>query len=188
MSRIGRKILTIPENVKINIGADSVEVEGPKGKLKQKINPLVKVEIKGKTELVVVKLKETNLSDAQQGLVRALLANMIKGVTDGFEIELEIQGVGYRVQVQGRMLQLQLGFSHPTEYSIPEGIEISVAKGNRVAIKGFDKHLVGKTAAEIRQIYPPEPYKGKGIRYLNEHVRRKAGKAAVGISAPGGGK
>ena len=188
MSRIGRKLLTIPENVKITVGADSVEVEGPKGKLKQKINPLVKVEIKKEKELGVVKLKETKLSDAQQGLMRALLTNMIKGVTDGFEKKLEVQGIGYRVQVQGRMLQLQLGFSHPTEYSIPEGIEIFVAKGNLIDIKGFDKHLVGKTAAEIRQIYPPEPYKGKGIRYLNESVRRKAGKAAVGIGAPGGGK
>ncbi len=188
MSRIGRKPLIIPEKVKIDIDADLVEVEGPKGKLKQKINPLVKIEMKEKKELVVVKLNETKLSDAQQGLARTLLANMIKGVTDGFEKVLEIQGVGYRVQVQGRMLQLQLGFSHPIECSIPEGIEISVAKGNRIVIKGFDKHLVGKTAAEIRQIYPPEPYKGKGIRYLNEYVRRKAGKAAVGIGAPGGGK
>lgn len=188
MSRIGRKPLIILENIKINVETDSVEIEGPKGKLRQKIHPLVKVEKKEEKQLVVIKLEETPAANSQQGLMRALLANMIKGVTEGFEKVLEIHGVGYRAQVQGDKLQLQLGFSHPVEYSIPEGIEISVAEGNRIAVKGYDKDLVGETAAEIRQIFPPEPYKGKGIRYLDEHVRRKAGKAAVGIGAAGGGK
>jgi len=188
VSRVGRKPVVIPGKVKVNIGADAVEIEGPKGKVKEEIKPLVKLEVKDGKELCVVKLKETQAADAYQGLIRALLANLITGVTEGFEKILEVHGVGFRVQSQGGKLQLQLGFSHSIEYSIPEGIEISVIKGNRIVIKGFNKHLVGETAAEVRHFYPPEPYKGKGIRYLNEHVRRKAGKAAVGIGAPGAGK
>jgi len=188
VSRIGRKPLIIPENIKVSIEANSVNIEGPKGTLNQRIHPLLKVEKKGERELVVIKLEKTPAADSQQGLMRTLLANMIKGVTVGFEKVLEIHGVGYRVQAQGDKLQLQVGFSHPVEFPIPKGIEISVGKGNRIMVKGYDRRLVGETAAEIRQICPPEPYKGKGIRYLDEHVRRKAGKAAVGIGAAGGGK
>lgn len=187
MSRLGRKPLTLTENVKINISDNWVEIEGLKGRLKHKIHPLVKVEKSGERELRVVKAKETEMSDSQQGLMRTILANMLKGVTQGFEKVLEINGVGFRAQVQGKVLILQLGFSHPIEFSIPEDIEISVVKGNRLEVKGFDRCLVGKIASEIRQIYPPEPYKGKGIRYLGEQVRKKAGKAAVSVGAAGAG-
>ncbi len=188
MSRIGKKPLNIPEKVKVNINLNTVEIQGPKGSLTQKVNPLVRVEMPDNKTLTVVKASESSITDAQQGLIRSLLANMIKGVTDGFNKVLEINGVGYRSQVQGKVLKLQLGFSHPVDYAFPDGIEILVEKGNRITISGYDKRLVGKVAADIRHLLPPEPYKGKGIRYLGEHIRRKAGKAAVGVGTPGGGK
>jgi large subunit ribosomal protein L6 len=178
MSRVGKKPIQIVKGVKANVNGNTVLVEGPKGKLSQDFPASIKVEVSG--EQIVVSPrgdeKAKNIG-ALHGLTRSLINNMIVGVTNGYQKELEIQGVGFRAQVSGKKLVMQLGFSHPVEFHIPEGIVIEAPKPTQVIIKGIDKHKVGQTAAEIRDIYPPEPYKGKGIRYLGEYVRKKVGKA-----------
>ena len=186
MSRIGRKPVEIPEGVKVLIEGRDVIVEGPKGKLSRKIRPEIKISLKDGKALVE-KIKDTKAAKAFHGLERQLLANMIEGVSKGYEKDLELVGLGYRVKKEGdRKLIFSLGFSHPVEFKVPEGITVEVSDNTKVNIKGIDKALVGEIAAQIRALRPPEPYKGKGIRYRDEVVRRKPGKAGkVGVGAGG---
>jgi large subunit ribosomal protein L6 len=177
MSRIGKKPIEIPESVTISVGAGRVTVNGPKGELTQEISPAMKVEQTNGT-LTVDRPTDRGEHRALHGLTRSLIANMVEGVTDGFEKRLEIQGVGYRARLQGKSLELALGYSHPVSMPAPEGIEFEVPQPTEVIVRGIDKQLVGETAARIRKQRPPEPYKGKGIRYSGEYVRRKVGKRA----------
>ena len=179
MSRIGQKLINIPEGVDIKISPGEVRVKGPRGELAEKIHPHVEVSQKEGQISITVKNPQDHQQKALWGLTRALVANMIQGVTEGYEKKLEFQGVGYRVAVQGKKLVLNLGFSHPIEFDFPEGIEIKVEK-NVIIISGIGKQLVGETAARIRTIRKPEPYKGKGIKYADEVIHRKAGKVAKG--------
>lgn len=184
MSRIGKQPIQIPDNVEIKINEDLVVVKGPKGELSQKIRPEIKVEFKELSnkekskELQVSPNKKSKNTSALWGLTRTLIFNMIKGVTEGFEKKLEIEGVGYRVSIGGNKLVLSLGFSHPIEVEAPKGIDFKVDK-NTIIVSGISKQLVGQVAADIRMKRKPEPYKGKGIRYSGEVVRRKVGKKAV---------
>ncbi len=183
MSRVGKKPVEILDGVEVNIkelpqGGYEVEIKGPKGQLKRITHPLIKIEKKDNT-LIFKPSHKTKQSNALWGTERALIANMIKGVKEGYSKQLEIQGVGFKASLSGNDLNLSLGFSHPVIYKIPEGIEAKVEK-NIITISGIDKELVGEVAAEIRAFKKPEPYKGKGIRYVGEIVRRKAGKKAVG--------
>jgi large subunit ribosomal protein L6 len=187
MSRIGKKPVKVPAGVKIEIKNSIIEVTGPKGKLEQKVHPTMKVTLK-ENELLVNRPSDAKLYRAIHGTTRAIIANMVKGVTEGFEKTLQIQGVGYRASVSGRKLILQLGFSHPVEFSFPEDVDVSVVpKKNQIVVSGINKQIVGEISSNIRALKKPEPYKGKGIRYLNEYVRRKAGKAA-GVGGSGGKK
>jgi large subunit ribosomal protein L6 len=176
MSRIGKKEIILPEKVKLKVsGGGEVVVEGPKGKL----NWVLPKEIELKVEDSKVSLgrsNETRQVRALHGLSRSLVSNMVTGVSDGFTKDLEIQGVGFRAAVQGKNLNLSLGYSHPVLFPIPEGIKITVADNTKVKVEGIDKQLVGQAAADIRSFYPPEPYKGKGVRYVGEQVVRKEGK------------
>jgi large subunit ribosomal protein L6 len=177
MSRIGKNPIPIPAGVKIEIKGDQSVVKGPKGEVRQHIPVGLKIEERD-GQLFVERPDETKPMRAYHGLVRALIANQVKGVTDGFVKSLHIEGVGYRAKVKGSVLDLQLQFSHPVEYAIPEGITITCPEPTRIDVTGIDKQKVGQVAAEIRAYRPPEPYKGKGIRYVGEHIVRKAGKAA----------
>lgn len=176
MSRIGVRPVAVPKNVKVNLTKDSVEIEGPKGKLEFPIYARIQVALED-NKVKVNRVGNTKHERSLHGLTRAMIANMIKGVSDGFSRELEMIGVGYRAQLSGKKLVLQLGFSHPVEYIVPEGLTLETPKPTQIVIKGIDKQKVGQAAADIRAFLPPEPYKGKGIRYAGETVRRKAGKA-----------
>lgn len=178
MSRVGKKPITIPAGVEVKVSGEWIEVKGPNGTLREKTHPAVKAEVKG-SEVSFAMVREEKGDNAAFGLVRALTANMVRGVTSGFQKTLEIIGVGYRAQLQGKNLTLNLGFSNPVQYPVPDGIEISLEQKNQVVVKGIDKRLVGTVAAEIRQFRPPEPYKGKGVKYLDEHIRRKVGKTGA---------
>jgi large subunit ribosomal protein L6 len=178
MSRVGKKPIPIPSGVDVKIGDDWLEVKGPKGTLRGPIPAAVKAEVKD-NELTFAQVGNEKGGSAAFGLARALSNNMVLGVTEGFQKVLEIVGVGYRAQVQGRTLTLNLGYSNPVEYTIPEGIEVSVEQKNQVVVKGIDKQQVGSVAAEIRGFREPEPYKGKGVKYLDEHIRRKVGKTGA---------
>lgn len=178
MSRIGKNPITILEKVKVNIADSLVTVEGPKGKLEQSIPFGIKVEVKDNL-VSVTRLNETKQSKSNHGTIRALIFNMIKGVVEGYQKELEIQGVGFRAQTQGKFLNLQLGFTHPVNFPVPDDIKVSTPKPTHIIIQGIDKFKVGEVSANIRKIFPPEPYKGKGIRYVGEYVRRKQGKAVT---------
>jgi large subunit ribosomal protein L6 len=178
MSRIGRQPITIPEEVEVKVVSGKVTVKGPKGELSQDIHRWVKVEQKGNQLIVSVKNPEEEKQKSLWGLFRRLIDNMIRGVTEGFSRQLEISGIGYKATVTGDALILHLGHSHPIEYKIPQGIEIKVEK-NVITVSGIDKQMVGQTAAEIRNLRKPEPYKGKGIKYIDEVIRRKVGKAAA---------
>ena len=178
MSRIGKKIVTIPKGVEIKVAGEHLEVKGPKGTLREKLHPAVKIEIADGV-LTVVKIREEKGDDAVHGLMRSLTANMITGVTEGYQKVLEIVGVGYRAQVQGAVLTLNVGYSNPVNYPVPKGIEVDASGKGQVVIKGIDKRLVGTVAAEVRAIRPPEPYKGKGIKYSDERIRRKVGKTGA---------
>jgi large subunit ribosomal protein L6 len=177
MSRIGKKPIQIPEGVEIEVQPDAVKVKGPKGELSQDVDRDMKVAIDDGT-LTVDRPTDRGEHRALHGLTRSLIANMVEGVTDGFERRLEIQGVGYRAQLKGKALEMSLGFSHPVTIQAPEGIEFEVPVPTEVVVRGIDKQLVGETAARIRKSRPPEPYKGKGVRYAGEHVSRKVGKRA----------
>ena len=177
MSRIGKKPIQIPEGVEIDVQPGAVKVKGPKGELSQDVDRDMKVAIDDGT-LTVERPTDRGEHRALHGLTRSLIANMVEGVTDGFERRLEIQGVGYRAQLKGKALDMSLGFSHPVTIQAPEGIEFEVPVPTEVVVRGIDKQLVGETAARIRKSRPPEPYKGKGVRYAGEHVSRKVGKRA----------
>jgi large subunit ribosomal protein L6 len=176
MSRIGKKSIEIPEKVRMDISdAGSIKVEGPKGKLEWVLPKQIKLRIEGK-QAVLDRNTETRSVKALHGLSRSLVHNMVIGVSQGFQKGLEIHGVGFRAQVQGKNLNLNIGFSHPVAFPIPDGIKITVTENTRLLIEGIDKQLVGQVAADIRSYYPPEPYKGKGIRYAGEQILRKEGK------------
>lgn len=176
MSRIGNKIINLTESVKVEKSADLLKVVGPKGELVVKIHPKIDVEIADGT-ISVKRRSNDRLSRSLHGLTRTLIANAIEGVINGFEKKLEFKGVGFRAAVEANKLTLNVGFSHPVIFEAPEGIAISVVK-SQITVSGISKELVGEVAAKIRDIKKPEPYKGKGIRYIDEHVRRKAGKTA----------
>jgi large subunit ribosomal protein L6 len=182
MSRIGKKPVIIPKEVKIEVKDGHIVVEGPKGKLSRSFSNRINVEIKD-NQVLVTRLFDTKLDRSLHGLYRALIFNMVKGVTEGYNKKLEIIGVGFRAQVQGNSLNMQLGFSHPVNFPIPEGIKIETPKQMQITVSGIDKEKVGEIAAEIRAIFPPEPYKGKGIRYADEYVKKKVGKAQAATTS-----
>ena len=175
MSRIGKLPIEIPKGVKINFVDSVLSVQGPNGKLSRVIMPCVTLNIT-ETSLEVTRNDEATSSRAAHGLTRTLINNMVTGVTKGFHTDLEINGVGYRAEVKGKELVLSLGYSHPVNFPIPEGIVIDVEKMTKLSVKGYDKEMVGQTAAKIRSFRGPEPYKGKGIKYADETILRKAGK------------
>jgi large subunit ribosomal protein L6 len=177
VSRIGRKPISLPEAVTVEIAPGQVAVKGPKGELEQQLSPDMKVEQADGT-VTIERPTDRGEHRALHGLTRSLIANMVEGVTNGFEKQLEIQGVGYRAQLKGKNLEMALGYSHPVTVEPPEGIEFIVPQPTEIVVKGIDKQLVGQVAADIRKRRPPEPYKGKGIRYRDEHVARKVGKRA----------
>lgn len=177
MSRIGKKPIEIPDGVSVEAAPGRVSVKGPKGELSQSLSPRMKVEQADAT-LTVERPSDRGPDRALHGLTRSLIANMVEGVTDGYEKRLEIQGVGYRAQLKGKDLELAIGYSHPVSLPAPDGIEFEVPQPTEIVVRGIDKQLVGEVAANIRKKRPPEPYKGKGIRYAGEHVRRKVGKRA----------
>ncbi|TET84517.1 MAG: 50S ribosomal protein L6 [Candidatus Nealsonbacteria bacterium] len=177
MSRVGKKPIEIPENVEVKIEGQKVIIKGLKGELSREIRPEIKVEIKG-NQIFVLPKEETKKTKAFWGLTRTLLANMIKGVTEGYEKKLEIEGLGFKALVEGEDLKLLVGFTHPVKIKVPQDIKFLVEK-NVITVSGIDKEKVGLVAAMIRKVKPPEPYKGKGIRYQGEIVRRKVGKKAA---------
>jgi len=175
MSRIGKAPIAIPAKVKVEVKGQKVRVEGPKGKLDWELPKRTSLKIEG-ANVIVSRDGEDAQAKALHGLSRALVNNMVKGVSDGFVKKLEIQGVGFKAAVQGKVVNLSLGYSHPINYDIPDQIKVTVEENTKLTIEGPDKHMVGKVASEIRAYYPPEPYKGKGVRYAGEHVQRKEGK------------
>ncbi len=175
MSRIGRQPIVIPKNVKVKIDGKTVSVEGSKGALQWELPVRVEASVNGQT-VVVLRDGDDAQARSLHGLSRALVCNMIKGVSEGFVKKLEIQGVGFKANVQNDSVNMVLGFSHPIEYRIPRQIRVVVEENTRITVEGPDKALVGKVAAELRSYYPPEPYKGKGVRYVGERVERKEGK------------
>jgi large subunit ribosomal protein L6 len=177
VSRIGRKPIAVPDGVTVDIKPGTVSVKGPKGELSQDLSPDMKV-MQSDGTLTVERPTDRGEHRALHGLTRSLIANMVVGVTDGYEKRLEIQGVGYRARLQGKALELSVGYSHPISVSAPDGIDFEVPVPTQVVVRGIDKQLVGEIAARIRRTRPPEPYKGKGVRYAGEHVRRKVGKRA----------
>jgi large subunit ribosomal protein L6 len=177
MSRIGKEPITIPSGVEVTMDGPRVRVKGPKGTLEQVLHADMRIVVDDGA-ITVERPSDERLHRSLHGLTRTLVANMVTGVTQGYEKRLEIVGVGYRAALKGNDLELALGFSHPVKFSAPEGIEFEVPAPNRVTVRGIDKQLVGEMAAEIRKARKPEPYKGKGIRYEGEYVRKKAGKAA----------
>jgi large subunit ribosomal protein L6 len=177
MSRIGKKPIVFPKNIKISQSANIVKVQGPKGILSSKLPEGITLTI-GDGSMVVERKSEEILARSYHGLARTLIANMVNGVSDGFEKKLEISGVGYRAELSENSLKFILGFSSPVQYDIPKGIDIKVDKQVNIIVSGIDKQLVGRVAAEIRSLKKPEPYKGKGIKYANEYIKRKAGKSA----------
>jgi large subunit ribosomal protein L6 len=177
MSRIGRKPIPLPDGVDVDIAPGRVSVKGPKGELAQTVSPEMTVALDDGV-VTVARPTDRGQHRALHGLTRSLVANMVEGVTEGFERQLEIQGVGYRARLQGRNLELSVGYSHTVTVEAPEGIEFEVPQPTQVIVRGIDKQLVGEMAARIRRVRPPEPYKGKGIRYAGEQVRRKVGKRA----------
>ena len=179
MSRIGRMPIAIPAGVEVKMDGNAVTVKGPKGTLSRTVHQNMKVEISD-AEIIVSRPDDNKENRSLHGLTRTLIANMVEGVTNGFSKELEVNGVGYRAQKQGNDLVLTIGYSHSVVMTAPEGISIDVPAPNKIIISGADKQKVGQLAAEIREKRPPEPYKGKGIKYATEHIRRKEGKAGKG--------
>ena len=175
MSRIGNKVITVPAGVEVNIVDNLATVKGPKGELKQQFDKDMTFNIEG-SEITVVRPSDSKRHRTVHGTTRAILANMIEGVSAGFKKELELIGVGYRAQMQGKKLVLSVGYSHPVEFEEIEGIKLGVEGNTKVSIEGINKEVVGQYAAKVRAVRPPEPYKGKGIRYVGEYVRRKEGK------------
>lgn len=178
MSRIGKQPVIIPDKVKVGITDSTVSIEGPKGKVSKIFAPVVKISIVDK-KVTFAPSEDSRFANAMYGTVRSIVAGMVKGVTEGYSKDLEIQGVGFKANLKGRHLDLALGYSHPIVMEIPEGIKITVVDGTKVKVEGCDKQLVGAVTAEIRSYYPPEPYKGKGVRIVGERVRRKEGKTVA---------
>jgi len=178
MSRVGKKPIIVPEEVEVKLDGEMLSVKGPKGELRRLIHPKVKLNINGSQILLSI-FDNSKKSKSLFGLFRSLIANMVLGVTEGFKKSLELIGVGYRVELTGNKLVFNLGYSNPITYDIPKGIEAQLDQKNKVVLSGIDKELLGVTAAKIRSFRPPEPYKGKGVKYLEETVRRKAGKTGV---------
>ena len=176
MSRIGKQILKLPKDVKVKLEGNLYLVEGKGGKLELNIPVGIKVEVKDNI-LTVTRSNESKQLKSLHGTIRVLIGNMVKGVTEGFKKELAIVGVGYKAQMKGEKLALNMGFSHPVEMDVPQGLKVSTPAATRITVQGIDKQKVGEFSAKIRRIHPPEPYKGKGIRYLGEEVRKKLGKA-----------
>lgn len=180
MSRIGKEPIAVPQGVNVNVSGSTVKVKGPKGELSLDWRDEVKVAVEG-AEVKVTRQGETREARSLHGLTRTLISNMVTGVSEGFEKKLEIVGVGYKAEVKGRSVTLNLGFSNPIDYNLPKGIDVKVDKQTSVTVSGADKQLVGQVAAELRGFRPPEPYKGKGVKYAGEHIRRKAGKAGKAV-------
>jgi len=180
MSRIGRKPIPLPQGVKVQIGAAAVDVQGPKGKMNVPLPRGIRFEQK---EGVLHAVRETDQQKALHGLARALVANAVHGVTEGFRKDLDIVGVGYRAEVKGKNIVFSLGYSHPVEFPIPEGIQVTVEKQTHVTVSGADKRLVGQVAADMRALRPPDPYKQKGVRITGERLKKKAGKAGAKTAA-----
>ncbi len=176
MSRIGRKPIPVPQGVEVNIQGNVVSVKGPKGQLEKELHPEMIVKLED-NNVIVERPSDNKLHKSLHGLSRTLIHNMIEGVTKGFQKNLELVGVGYRAQKQGNKLVLNIGYAHPVEIEAPPNIEFDVPAANKITVSGIDKQLVGQIAANIRAVREPEPYKGKGIKYENEYIRRKAGKA-----------
>ena len=182
MSRVGKNPVPIPAGVTVNVtDGNLVTVKGPKGELKKQLSPLIDIKVEAE-QAVVTRANDSKKLRELHGLTRSLLNNMVVGVTNGFEKHLEINGVGYRAQKQGKKLVLNLGYSHPVEMEDPEGLE-SVVEDNKITVKGIEKDKVGQYAAQIREKRKPEPYKGKGIKYADEHIRRKVGKTGAAAGA-----
>jgi large subunit ribosomal protein L6 len=177
MSRIGKKPVTVPNGVTVSVDGSTVKVKGPKGELSRTFEPSMKVRVEN-NEVLVERPTDDKRERALHGLTRALIANMVQGVTEGFKKTLEIVGVGYRAEKKGKNLVVSVGYSHPVNYPEPSGITLTTPAPTTIVIEGIDKQKVGQVAAELREFRPPEPYKGKGIRYQGEQVRRKAGKTA----------
>lgn len=186
MSRIGKKPVGIPQGVKATVSGNVITIEGPNGKLSYTASKTFKIEVKDNS-VVVTRPSDEKQDKATHGLIRSLVNNMVIGVTQGYTKELEITGVGFKAAVQGKILNIQLSYTHPINFNIPEGLTIETPKPTIIVIKGIDKAKVGEAAAEIRDYYRPEPYKGKGIKYSGEYVRRKAGKAVAGAAGGAGG-
>lgn len=178
MSRIGKQPVSIPDKVNVSVKGETILVEGPKGKVQKTFAPVVKVTIANK-QITFAPTEDTRFSKAMYGTVRSIVAGMVKGVTEGYTKDLEIQGVGFKANLKGNMLDLALGYSHPIAMEIPAGIKVTVTDQTKVKVEGADKQLVGAVTAEIRSYYPPEPYKGKGVRIVGERVRRKEGKTVA---------
>src|SRR5215213_802991 len=178
MSRIGKKPIPVPEGVTVSVGPGRVTVNGPRGELAQDVSQRMEIVEEDDGTLSVKRPTDRGEDRAVHGLTRSLVANMVEGVTEGFEKRLEIQGVGYRARLQGKSLELSVGYSHPVSITAPDGIEFKVPQPTQVIVRGIDKQMVGEIAARIRRTRPPEPYKGKGIRYAGEQIRRKVGKRA----------
>jgi len=178
MSRVGRKVIAVPAGVKVSVSESALEVQGPKGKLTTPVPPGIKFSLQGQ-ELSCQRASDARQLRAFHGLARALAQNAIRGVTEGFAKDLDIVGVGYRAQVEGNKVVFALGYSHPIEYQMPEGIKIAVEKQTRLTVSGIDRQKVGQVAAEIRSLRKPDPYKQKGIRYVGEVLKKKAGKAGA---------
>ncbi len=177
MSRIGKKPVPIPSGVKVQVNGSTVSVEGPKGTLTQTFHPAVKIKM-ADAQIEVSRHSEEKRDRALQGLTRSVIRNMIEGVTNEYSKSLLIEGVGFKAQITGKNLQLLLGFSHPIDYQIPDGVKVEAPKPTNLVVHGTDRALVGQVAADIRHFFEPEPYKGKGVRYSDERVRKKKGKAA----------
>ena len=177
MSRIGKQPISVPEGVTVSVGPGRVTVNGPKGELEQVVSPRMEI-VEQDGRLIVKRPTDRGEDRAVHGLTRSLVANMVAGVTDGFSKQLEIQGVGYRAKLQGKALELSVGYSHPVTIGAPDGIEFELPQPTQIIVRGIDKQQVGEIAAQIRRVRPPEPYKGKGIRYAGEQIRRKIGKRA----------
>lgn len=178
MSRIGKQPVVLPAGISAKVADGAVTLKGPKGELTQKIPETVAVALDGSV-LNITRQGEDKQSRADHGTIRALLQNMVVGLKEGYSRELEIQGVGFKASISGKQLTLNVGYSHPVDYTVPEGITVAVTDGTQLKVSGVDKQLVGQVSARIRSFRPPEPYKGKGVRYKNERVRRKAGKTVA---------
>jgi len=179
MSRIGKQPVPIPDKVKVAVQDHAIQVEGPKGKVSKTFADVVRLSVNDRKQIIVTPLSETRFARAMYGTARSIINSMVKGVTAGYSKDLEIQGVGFKAVLKGRQLDLVLGYSHPILFDIPEGITVTVADNTKIKVEGADKQMVGAVTAEIRSFYPPEPYKGKGVRIVGERVRRKEGKTVA---------